>query len=302
MGAALLTGREAARLLLDRARERARDLPPEAPPAVCVVRAGDDPASRQYVGAIRRAARHAGVQVSVDQLPGDIGLPGFLEHVERVGRRSDVDGVQVQKPIPSGVHTSLVLECIPPEKDIEGLHPDNAGLLLLDRPRFIPCTAEAVLWLLDHHGVEIEGRRGVVVGRSDIVGKPLAVLLLARHATVTVCHRATADLADEVARAELVVAATGIPEMIRASWIAPGAVVVDVGHHQLPDGSQVGDVERGAEDRASAITPVPGGVGPITVACLISNAVEAALHLRGGGLASERRVHRGGRGRRWSDR
>ncbi|MAE67148.1 MAG: bifunctional methylenetetrahydrofolate dehydrogenase/methenyltetrahydrofolate cyclohydrolase [Phycisphaeraceae bacterium] len=272
----LLTGKEPAAALASGLKEAVARL--HRPPHLAVVRAGDDPASARYVRGIARRAEKAGIEVGVRALDATATYAEFVAATEAAGNDPAVDAVQVQKPVPEGRHTSEVVERISATKDVEGIHPENQGLLLLGRPRYIPCTAAAVVRLLQHHGVPLAGKNAVVVGRSDILGKPLATLLLGLHATVTVCHTRTANLADEVARADLVIAAAGSPELVRAEWIAEGAVVVDVGHHVLDDGRTVGDVQSGAETRASAITPVPGGVGPLTVIELLSNVVAAAAH------------------------
>jgi methylenetetrahydrofolate dehydrogenase (NADP+)/methenyltetrahydrofolate cyclohydrolase len=192
-----------------------------------------------------------------------------------------VDGVQVLKPLPPGVRAWELLRGVPADKDVEGVGPENQGLLFMGSPRHVPCTAHAALMLLDHHRIEVAGMHAVVVGRSDTVGRPVAALLIQRDATVVVCHTRTRDLAAEVVRADLVMACAGRPELVRAEWIADGAVVVDIGYHVREDGQVVGDVEAAAVDRAGALSPVRGGVGPLTVTMLMANMIEAARLARG---------------------
>ena len=283
MSARLIKGREAAALILGKLEQRKaaqdRNSGRKGRPRLAVFTVGKDPAALQYLRAMRRIAERIGVDARVEELPEATSFEGFCKAVATAGSDEDVDAVQVLKPIPEGRHVSEVLQHVPARKDVEGVHPENLGLLLLGRPRYVPCTAGAVVTLLDHHGIDVSGKRAVVVGRSDTVGKPLAALLLARHATVTVCHSVTADLEDEVRRADVLVAAIGRPELIQGAWIKPGAVVVDLGHHVLAEGRTVGDVGAEAREQAGALTPVPGGAGPITVALLMSNVFEAC---RGG--------------------
>ena len=201
----------------------------------------------------------------------------LLALVHALGRRGDVHGILVQLPLPAALDARAVLEALPPEKDVDGLHPVNQGRLLAGEPGLRPCTPLGVLHLIDETGVALKGARAVVVGRSLLVGKPVALLLLERHATVTVCHSRTVDLGAEVGRADVLVAATGQAGLVRGAWIRPGAVVIDVGMNRGPDGKLCGDVEFGAaSERAAHITPVPGGVGPMTVAMLLANTVTAA--------------------------
>jgi methylenetetrahydrofolate dehydrogenase (NADP+)/methenyltetrahydrofolate cyclohydrolase len=197
--------------------------------------------------------------------------------IGRLNADPAVHGILVQLPLPKQISEQAVLEAISPAKDADGFHPFNVGALsvgIRDAPR--PCTPAGVMRLLDAAGVELKGKRALVVGRSNIVGKPMALMLLERHATVTLAHSRTVNLAEEVGRAEVLVAALGRPELIRGAWVRPGAVVVDVGMNRRPDGTLAGDVEAAAAERAAAITPVPGGVGPMTRAMLLVNTVELA--------------------------
>jgi methylenetetrahydrofolate dehydrogenase (NADP+)/methenyltetrahydrofolate cyclohydrolase len=211
------------------------------------------------------------------RLPASTGQVELLALVSELGRRGDVHGILVQLPLPTGLDPRAVIEALPPEKDVDGLHPVNQGRLLAGEPGIRPCTPLGVLRLIDETGVTLKSAQAVVVGRSVLVGKPVALLLLERHATVTMCHSRTADLAAEVGRADVLVAATGQAGLVRGSWIRPGAVVIDVGMNRGPDGKLCGDVEfPAARERAAHITPVPGGVGPMTVAMLLANTVAAA--------------------------
>ena len=244
---------------------------------LATVLVGDDPASQVYVGNKQRACAEVGIRSLGHRLEASVGQAALVDLVRELGRRADVHGILVQLPLPAGLDARAVIEAIPPEKDVDGLHPLNQGRLLAGEPGLRPCTPLGVMRLLDETGVTLKGARAAVVGRSVLVGKPVALLLLERHATVTICHSRTADLGGEVGRADVVVAATGQAGLVRGTWIRPGAVVIDVGINRGPDGKLCGDVEFGpALERAARITPVPGGVGPMTVAMLLANSVSAA--------------------------
>lgn len=246
-------------------------------PALHVILVGDDPASRVYVRNKERACERVGIRSTIDRLPASTPEDALLARMEEVNRDPSVHGLLVQLPLPDGVNEARVTAAVARDKDVDGFHLENVGRLVTGAPGFVPCTPQAVMRLLDAHEVPLEGRRAVVVGRSDIVGKPVASLLLARHATVTLCHSRTRDLADEVARADVLVAAVGRPRMIQGAWIKPGSAVLDVGINRLQDGSLCGDVDfAAAEARAGWITPVPGGVGPMTITVLLANTVLAA--------------------------
>ena len=202
--------------------------------------------------------------------------------IDTLNRDPIVDGILVQLPLPKGLDSDAVIRAIDPAKDVDGLHPISLGYLAQGRPVFAPCTPKGCMRLLREVGAELVGARAVVIGRSVLVGKPIALLLANANATVTMCHSKTRDLAAEVRRADIVVAAVGRPEMIRGSWIREGAIVLDVGINRTAEGKLLGDVEfAAAAERARAITPVPGGVGPMTIACLLENTVEAARRRRG---------------------
>jgi len=245
-------------------------------PGIAVVLVGDDPASAIYVRNKERAAEAIGMMSKVVRLSADTPQEKIIAEVEALNADPQIDAFLVQLPLPAGIDADTVTAAIAPHKDADGLHPNNLGKLLVgvDAPR--PCTPSGVMAMLDKSGVELKGAHAVVVGRSAIVGKPQALLLLERHCTVTICHSRTKDLAAEVGRADVVVAAVGKAELVKGSWIKEGAVVIDVGINRVND-KLVGDVEfAAAKERAGAITPVPGGVGPMTIALLLKNAVDAA--------------------------
>jgi methylenetetrahydrofolate dehydrogenase (NADP+) / methenyltetrahydrofolate cyclohydrolase len=246
-------------------------------PGLAVVLVGTDPASQIYVRSKSKACQEAGIRAFDHHLPADTGEAALMDLVRALNASPEVDGILVQLPLPPHIDSRKVLLLIDPAKDVDGFHPDNLGRLLLGEPRFVACTPFGVMKLLEEAGAPLSGAQAVVVGRSNIVGKPMAVLLTAADATVTLCHSRTRDLAAEVGRADVVVAAAGKAEMIRGAWIKPGAVVIDVGTNRLPTGKLVGDVEfAAAAERAGAITPVPGGVGPMTIAMLLQNTVLSA--------------------------
>lgn len=251
-------------------------------PGLGVILVGDDPASAVYVRSKDRAAEAAGLAVHTIHLPATTPEAALLADIRRLNADPDVDGVLVQLPLPASIRTEAVIDAIDPAKDVDGFHPWNAGLLAAGRPGLVPCTSRGVMQLLDASGVAPAGKRALVLGRSAIVGRPLAALLLAADATVTIAHSHTRDLPAECRRADILVAAAGRPELVRGGWIAPGATVIDVGINRLPDGSLAGDVAFAeAVEVAGAITPVPGGVGPMTIACLLENTLIAALRRRG---------------------
>jgi methylenetetrahydrofolate dehydrogenase (NADP+)/methenyltetrahydrofolate cyclohydrolase len=246
-------------------------------PGLAVVLVGDDPASAIYVRNKTRAAREVGVDGRDHKLPASTTQAELAAVVDALNRDPAVDGILVQLPLPAPLDPDVMIRSLDPSKDVDGLHPSNLGLLAQGRPRFVPCTPSGCMRLLREVGAELAGARAVVIGRSLLVGKPIALLLANANATVTMCHSRTRDLADEVRRADIVVAAVGRPELVRGDWIKPGAVVLDVGMNRMPDGKLFGDVEFApAAERARAITPVPGGVGPMTIACLLENTVMSA--------------------------
>ncbi len=210
------------------------------------------------------------------ELPGDTSQAELLGLVAELNVSPEVHGILVQLPLPDHIDEEAVIEAIDPAKDVDGFHPENVGRMLIGQETFLPCTPHGCMELLDEAGVDLEGKEAVVVGRSNIVGKPVAILLLQQNATVTVCHSRTRDLAEVVGRADVLVVGVGVPEMVKGDWVKEGAVVIDVGVNRTEDGL-VGDVEyEAAAARASAITPVPGGVGPMTITMLLENTVESA--------------------------
>jgi methylenetetrahydrofolate dehydrogenase (NADP+)/methenyltetrahydrofolate cyclohydrolase len=246
-------------------------------PGLAVVLVGADPASQIYVRNKTKACAEAGIRTFDHHLTAETDEAAVLDLVRRLNQDSNVDGILVQLPLPAHIDSRKVLLSVDPAKDVDGFHPDNLGRLLVGEPRFIACTPFGIMKLLEEGGAKLSGARAVVLGRSNIVGKPMAVLLTAADATVTLCHSRSRDLADEVRRADVVVAAIGKAEMVRGDWIKEGAVVIDVGTNRLPNGKAVGDVEfAAAAERAAAITPVPGGVGPMTITMLLHNTVVSA--------------------------
>ena len=258
------------------ARLAARDITP----GLVVVLAGDDPASAVYVRNKARAAEACGLRSRVVRLPAEASVDALLDAVHTANADPQVHGVLVQLPLPSHLspeHVRRVTRAIAPEKDVDGFLPVSQGLLALGEPGFVPCTPGGCMRILAHAQVPLRGRRAVVVGRSAIVGKPMAHLLLAADATVTIAHSHTEDLPGVVREADVVVAAVGRPGLVHGGWFKPGAAVLDVGINRLPDGRLVGDVDFESAARvAGVITPVPGGVGPMTIACLLDNTVRAA--------------------------
>ncbi len=252
-------------------------------PGLAVVLVGEDPASQVYVGAKARACEEAGIASFEHRLPAETSEAELLALVERLNRDDTVDGILVQMPLPNGLDEQAVIAAISPDKDVDGFHVINAGRLSVGQPGFVPCTPLGCIILLKDRLGDLSGLEAVVIGRSNIVGKPMAQLLVDANATVTVAHSRTKNLAEVVRRADIVVAAVGRPEMVRADWIKPGATVIDVGINRLPPtdekpkGRLVGDVAFAEVSAvAGAITPVPGGVGPMTIAVLLRNTLVAA--------------------------
>lgn len=246
-------------------------------PGLAVVLVGDDPASKVYVGMKKKNCVELGMYSADHELPASTTEEELLALIKQLNEDERVHGILVQLPLPAQIDTDKVLEAISPEKDADGFHPYNVGRLAIGKPTMQPCTPYGVMVMLDETGCDLKGKEVVVVGRSNIVGKPVALMCLARHATVTICHSRTKDLPDVVRRADVVIAAVGKAEMVKGDWIKPGAVVIDVGINRGEGKKLLGDVEyAAAAERASAITPVPGGVGPMTIAMLLQNTLEAA--------------------------
>jgi methylenetetrahydrofolate dehydrogenase (NADP+)/methenyltetrahydrofolate cyclohydrolase len=280
MTARLIDGKAVAAELRRAIAARVATLPFQ--PGLRVVRVGEDPASGVYVRNKDKAAQEVGFDSATIHLPAATTEAELLATVARLNADPAVDGILVQLPLPPQIRADVVISAVAPEKDVDGFHPLNAGRLASGQPGLVPCTPKGVMHLLRAAGCSLPGARAVVLGRSNIVGRPMAQLLLAADCTVTLVHSRTRDLPAECRRAEILVAAVGKPEMVRGDWVAEGATVIDVGINRLPDGKLVGDVEfAAASRRAEAITPVPGGVGPMTIACLLENTLEAALARRG---------------------
>ena len=247
-------------------------------PGLVVVRVGDDPASGVYVRNKDKAAKEAGFNSRTIHLPADTTQAALLARIAELNADPAVDGILVQLPLPGQIDTQAAINAVAPEKDVDGFHPVNAGKLASGQPGLVPCTPRGVMHLLK--GTELRGARAVVLGRSQIVGRPMAQLLLAADCTVTIAHSRTDELGAECRRADILVAAVGRAEMVKGGWIKPGAVVIDVGINRRPDGTLCGDVAFGEAQHAAAITPVPGGVGPMTIACLLENTLDAAVARR----------------------
>ena len=249
-------------------------------PCLAVVLVGNDPASAVYVRNKKLACQKSGIESRSYELPSETTQDDLLKLVDELNGDPAVDGILVQLPLPAHINSQAVLERIEPHKDVDGFHPYNVGRLVVKMPLMRPCTPKGVMTLLEAYGIDPKGKKAVVVGASNIVGRPQALELLLSRATVTICHSATQNLADEIAAADILVVGVGIPNFVKGEWVKPGAVVIDVGINRLDDGSLCGDVEFDvAKERASMITPVPGGVGPMTIATLLENTVHAAsLH------------------------
>ncbi len=246
-------------------------------PGLAAVLVGDDPASAVYVRNKKIACEKAGLYPQEHLLPTTTTQEALLALIQGLNADPKIHGILVQLPLPSHIESKVVLQAVSSEKDVDGFHPVNVGRLVEGDPVFVPCTPKGVIHMIDSTGVEILGKRAVVIGRSNIVGKPVAMLLLHRHATVTICHSKTKDLPSVVREADIVIAAIGKPLFVKPDMIKEGAIVIDVGINRLDNGQLVGDVDFDqVKDRAGWITPVPGGVGPMTIAMLLQNTLESA--------------------------
>jgi len=277
--ARILSGHEVAEAVYKELKEKLASL--SFVPSLRVIRLGEDPASVSYVRLKDRRARELGLRSQVEVYPEDFPEEALLERIETLNRDEDVDGILVQLPLPRHIRAERILEAISPLKDVDGFHPVNVGRLWSGGEGLFPCTPLGVIRLLRHYGVELRGKEVVVIGRSNIVGKPLAALLLREDATPTLAHSKTENLPEVTRRAEVLVVAAGRPHLVRKAWVRPGAVVVDVGVNRV-EGRLLGDVHPEVAEVAGALTPVPGGVGPMTVAMLMANTVKAALLRRHG--------------------
>lgn len=277
MAAARIDGRAAAAKVRARVAEEAREL---GRLGLATILVGDDPASEIYIRSKHTAATEAGFEPIDIRLPAETSQEEVLARVAELNEDDGVDGILVQTPLPEQIDAEVVQAAVDPLKDVDGLHPLNAGLLFLGRPSLVPATPLGVMTLLAEHDVPLAGTRAVVVGRSPLVGRPMAMLLLHANATVTLCHSRTAELPRHTLDADVLVVAAGIPALVAPDMVKQGATVVDVGIHRT-DAGLVGDVDPGAAEVAGLITPVPGGVGPMTIATLLENTVRAARFRRG---------------------
>jgi methylenetetrahydrofolate dehydrogenase (NADP+)/methenyltetrahydrofolate cyclohydrolase len=278
MGATIMDGRKLAERIRAEVADEVKTF--DGTLGLATVLVGDDPASDIYIRNKHKAAREAGIDGLDHRLPKDGSEEDVLGLVQELNDNDAIDGILVQLPLPGGIDENRVIRAVEPIKDVDGLHPFNAGLLYLGEPTHVPATPLGILALLDEYGVQLEGAGAVVIGRSEIVGKPVAHLLLQRNATVTICHSRTADLAERARAADVLVVATGRAGLVGAQEVKPGAAVVDVGINRTDSGI-VGDVDPAAAELAGLITPVPGGVGPMTIAMLLRSTVRAARYRRG---------------------
>lgn len=284
MTAQILDGKAISQELIAgvRARVDARVAAGKPAPQLAVILVGSDPASQVYVGNKKRQCENAGIRSLAFDLPAETSEQELLDLVAKLNADDDVDGILVQLPLPKHLDGDKIIELIDPNKDVDGFHPYNIGRLTLKMPLLRPCTPRGVMTLLEKTGIDLVGKDAVVIGASNIVGRPQALELLLARATVTVCHSKTKDLAGKVRGADVVVAGVGIPNFVKGEWIKEGAVVIDVGINRLESGKLCGDVEFDtAKERASWITPVPGGVGLMTVATLMQNTIDACEKRRG---------------------
>ena len=269
-----IDGKAISQMVKDELRERVKKEKIEA--TLAVIQVGSDPASTVYVGNKKKACEYIGIRSLAFELPEETKEEELLDLVRELNDREDVDGILVQLPLPAHMDEDKVIQTISPKKDVDGFHPQSVGALSIGQPGFVSCTPAGVIQLLKRSGVEIEGKECVIVGRSNIVGKPMALLMLRENATVTVCHSRTKDLKEVTRRADILIVAIGKPGFITKEYVKEGDVVIDVGIHRGADNKLCGDVDfEEVEPVASAITPVPGGVGPMTIAMLMNNCVEA---------------------------
>lgn len=273
--AQIIDGKKISREIKEELRDRVAELKKEGVErCLAVIQVGNDPASSVYVRNKKKACEYVGIRSLSYELPEETTEEKLLELIEELNNRPDVNGILVQLPLPGHINEDRVLLAISPEKDVDGFHPVNVGNLSIGRPGYVSCTPAGVIQLLKRSGIEIQGKECVVLGRSNIVGKPMAMLLLRESGTVTVCHSRTKNLKEVTRRADILVAAIGKPKFVGADFVKEGAVVIDVGINRKEDGKLCGDVDfEAVEPKASAITPVPGGVGPMTIAMLMANCV-----------------------------
>ncbi|HOQ00682.1 MAG TPA: bifunctional methylenetetrahydrofolate dehydrogenase/methenyltetrahydrofolate cyclohydrolase FolD [Acetivibrio clariflavus] len=279
MSARVLNGKELATKIKGELKQTVEEIKKKGIyPGLAVVIVGNDPASRVYVNSKKKACEEIGIESFEYALDESVSEEELIKLIKKLNNDDRVNGILVQLPLPKHINEEKIILAIDSSKDVDGFHPENVGRLMTGNPQFLPCTPAGVMELIKESGIEIAGKECVIVGRSNIVGKPQSMLLLAEHGTVTICHSRTKNLEEVVKRADILVVAVGKPEMIKGSSIKPGAVVIDVGINRLEDKKIVGDVEyESCSKVASAITPVPGGVGPMTIAMLMKNTVRAAI-------------------------
>ncbi len=269
-----IDGKVISQAVKDELKERVKSEGIDA--SLAVIQVGTDPASTVYVGNKKKACEYIGIRSLAFELPEETSEEELLELVRELNEREDVDGILVQLPLPAHMDEDKVIRTIDPKKDVDGFHPQSVGALSIGQPGFVSCTPAGIIQLLKRSGVEIEGKECIIVGRSNIVGKPMALLMLRENATVTICHSRTKHLKEVTKRADILIVAIGKPKFITKEYVKEGAVVIDVGIHRNENGKLCGDVDfEDVEPITSAITPVPGGVGPMTIAMLMNNCVEA---------------------------
>ena len=279
MSAKIIDGKHIAQQMREALRRKVQDF--STPPGLAVIIVGENPASKVYVRNKEKASIDAGIRSEVIALPDRVSQEEVLERIHALNRDPAIHGILVQLPLPAHFDARRVLDSISPEKDVDGFHPCNVGALFLGNPGLQPCTPHGVMKMLEYENVPIRGKHAVIVGASNIVGKPMAVMLLSSGATVTICNSKTPDLGHHTRDADILVVAVGRPNLVTGDMVKEGAVVIDVGMNRLEDGRLAGDVDfESAKLKASLITPVPGGVGPMTIAMLLENTVEAAERVR----------------------
>ncbi len=283
MTAQIINGKEIAKKLREKIKNEVQELKGKGiTPGLAVILVGDDPASQVYVRNKEKACQEVGIYSEIHHLSETISQSELINLIDKLNTNPQIHGILVQLPIPAHLNEKEVIERISPQKDVDGFHPLNAGALFVGEKSLQPCTPKGCVYLLKEIGYDLKGKKAVVVGRSNIVGKPVAMMLLQEHATVTICHSRTKDLKSELLQADVVVAAVGKANFIKGDMLKPGAVVLDVGINRLENGKLVGDVDfETAKEKASWITPVPGGVGPMTIAMLLANTLEAAQNTLG---------------------
>ncbi|NLV35636.1 MAG: bifunctional methylenetetrahydrofolate dehydrogenase/methenyltetrahydrofolate cyclohydrolase FolD [Clostridiaceae bacterium] len=279
MGAKIISGNELSKKIRQQLRVQVEELNRKGIyPGLAVVLVGSDPASQIYVNRKQKACEELGILSYPYALDEKTSEEELLTLISDLNKDPKVNGILVQLPLPAHINEDKIIPAISPDKDVDAFHPENTGRIMNGNPVFLPCTPAGIMELIKESGMQVEGKKCVVVGRSNIVGKPMAMLLMAANGTVTICHSRTRDLEEECRKADILVAAIGRPEYIKGSFIKPGAVVIDVGMNRLESGKLVGDVEFStACEIASAITPVPGGVGPMTITMLMKNTITAAI-------------------------